>query len=270
MTFDQAQKDIVESEHKRVALFDKNGQQIVPFNSKSVPLEKRLNEIRKRLDSKSTPPGVYQVHAKHYGQKAVPAIYYVSSGDLQAAAESIEFNNTKPQEILVQDLLPAGTVTADQYNELYRQKLELEFRIRELEKEKEELELLVAEIEAEEPEQSGFGLSDNTQQFIKGSLEQVIPLLDKMLQQRDTKLQIEALQVMGQQGQMAQNGAVPPGLVQQESAPPMHGVHDGGGEEISEQEEQYIQAMENLKVMHPDLYHAAMEKMQQSQGGANV
>ena len=171
--------------------------------------------------------------------------------------------------MVVREQLPVGTVPAEQYNELYRENLRLEFELQAKDKTIADLEAELAEVEKEAAAGGGgFGLNDNTREFLQGSLEQVIPLVDKLLEQRDLKLKLQALELTGAP-------AAQPGLAQ--TAPgdfPMHGVYpdhlkegaeDYQGDEITEEEETYIAAMENLQQMHPELYQAAMDKLQTNQ-----
>lgn len=268
MTITEAMEDISASDYKRVALFDKNGEQVVPFNNQSTSLEDRLEEIKKRLDSKVTPPGVYQLKAKHWGNKAVPNIYYVTSSNYETALSDITPDNKAEIIIHEKQSFAPGMLSPDEQNDLFRQKIELEYKVKELERIIEDLEDQISELEEEnDNKKSGFGLSENTQTFLEGTIANVVPLLDKVLQQRDANIGLEYAKLQFQQ-QMAQNNQA---IKQMSDQAPndnqvMHGAHLDQGGEVSEEEESYIVAMENLRRNHPDLYELAMERMREEAG----
>lgn len=266
MELGDIQEDILQSDYKRAALYDVHGENLVPFNSKSVPLEKRLSEIEKRLKSRGTPDGLYQIKAKHWGNKAVANIYYYSKGDPDKTLSEIEVDKVDKIEVIekASPTLPNGTISFDEHQKVLREKLELEYKVKGLEDEIDKLNQYIEELETEEPESSGGLLSDNTQKFISSSLEQVMPIVDKMLEQRDLKLKLDLLkmtngQVAQPQPQIQPNGNGMAGG--QYDTPPMH-LHEDDGAELTEVEEMHLDGMEMLKAQNPELYEKTMRDLQ--------
>lgn len=262
MTYEDVKKDIEDSEYKRVALFNKHGENLVPWNSKNITITRRLTEVRGRLQSKATDDGVYQIHAKHHGAKAVPSVYYVQVGEGLADIEihdPKEVNVIETKEI---EYAKSGFVSMDTHNELFKKNLELEFKIRELEAENKNLNDELDDMVNEEPEQKEGFLSDNTTTFLKQSFENFTPLIEKYMEQRDKRLQLDYLKVMNADPRYAQQQKPLPQHPKQE--PHLHETHEEP-EDISEEEETYIVAMENLKQSHPDLYKLAMERAEEEQ-----
>ena len=198
MTFPEARKDIETSEHKRVCLIDKNSNKLVSWNSQNTPIDKRLKEIQKRLESSATMPGIYQIHAKHYGRDAAPAIYYIQVGEAQQALGDIEIDHPKKVEVHVEK---GATVSYEKYNEIYLENLRLNVEVDRLTDDVEALsliiddkDLIINDLETAEPEKGGF-LSDNNQEFIKSSLEQVLPIADMYFDQQNKKLALEMMRM---------------------------------------------------------------------------
>lgn len=258
LTFDEVMTDVKSSEHKRCSLMDKNGNTIVPFNSQKVKIDQRLAEIEARFNSRTTPDGIYQIHAKHYGQKAVPAIYYVCKGEMQKGLADISIENVETVETETIKTEVIG-FTQDEYNELFRQNMQNEFLI---ERQQLEIDLLksdISELIEAEPESKGF-LSDDTQKFVTGLLDNAIPLIDKLLDQRDTKLKLRALE-----------------LAQAHNPPPKQPAPNNNGQETAHQEtkphfenkedaqdfedEAHIYTMEHLKENNPEAYADLMNQM---------
>lgn len=260
MTFENAREDIIASDHKSAALFSKNGDKIIPYNSKSVKLIDRLNEIGRRMESKSMPDGIYQLKARHYGQDAVPAVYYVSKGDISTGLQEIEVKSKEVPATLNAHL---SEYTPKEYKTLFEQKVELDYKVKAQANEIRELKDQVANLEADidamledEPESTGL-LSENNQKFLSGTVEQLTPLFDKMLQQKDTAQQIEILKL-----QMQMNGGkplTPPGQ-QPVQQPTMHSEHLED-DALTEEEEAHLDAMEILKTQNPELYEVAMQRL---------
>lgn len=266
MTIEEIEKDVMTSDYKRVGLFDNKGNQLVAFNSKSTPLETRFVEIKKRLASQAMIDGIYQVQAKHWGNRVQPVYYYTNVGDAGKGLSDIEIE--KVNEIVVpQNRIETGKVDADKYNELYREKLELEVKIEQYESANEELyqenvrlTTEIEQLEKEVPEDSEQGfLSDSTTKFLSSSIETLIPLADKMLEQRDRNLALKELEL--KMGLLKQQGVTAPSIPQ--NAESQQQPLDDAGNEITDEEEAYILAMENLKATNPELYNMAMARLSQ-------
>lgn len=254
LTFPEIEADIQNSAYKRVALFDVNGQKLVTFNSTSVPLVTRLSEVKKRLGSRATPDGIYQVHAKHWGKNAVANIYYVVKGDEDTALAGIEIDKPKEVTVIQKETanIPVNSVSFDEYRKVVEENNKLQYDIRSLNDTIDNLNTYVAELENEEPEQKGL-LSDNTKEFLSTSIENVIPLIDRYMDQRDVQQKIELIKVTG--GQIVQ-GAQP-----QRQQPATQMDDNGEGEELSEEEEMHLDGMELLKQQNPELYASTMNKL---------
>lgn len=275
MSFEDARRDIEKAEHKRVALFDKNGKKLVAWNSRSTPIEVRINEIQKRLESETTPTGVYQIHAKHFGRDVEPAIYYVHVGEQAEALADIEIKTKSVEIEQPNENLPAsiqkGQPTWEMYNELFREKIELDYRIRELEKEVEDLEEDIVDLEDQvhdltaeaDAAPQGFLSDPNAQSFVQQSVQSLIPIADQYFEMQNKKLALEAMRI---------NGAVPPQMQPPAQQPVQHPQQQmymhpeaGGGEEeeISEHEEFVLSALDNMQRTQPDLYMKVMQDVEQ-------
>lgn len=268
LTFTEAKTDIIESGHKSVSLYDKNGEKLIPFNSSKVPMKERLDEIEKRLNSRSTEDDIYQLKAKHYGSRTRPAVYYVASENY---IENLADNNQVPEKVKTEikqvekPLIDKGHYTAEEYHKLYTEKIELDYELKAANDEIGRLEEIIEDLEKDEPESKGF-LSDSNKEFLSGVMEQVTPLVDKMLSQRDNAQQIELLKI-----QMAQNGHFQPHLKSKNNnhSNPAKNNHQGMEDEeiedevLSDQEEMQLEAMEMLKEQDPELYQRSMRRVKE-------
>ena len=279
MTFPEARKDIETAEHKRVCLIDKNSNKLVSWNSQNTPIDKRLKEIQKRLESSATMAGIYQIHAKHYGRDASPAIYYIQVGDPEQALGDIKID--EPEKVVVQAQTGA-TVSYDKYNEIYLENLRLNVAVDRLTDDVEALtgiiddkDVIIRDLEEAEPEESGF-LSDNNKEFLKSTMEQILPVADMYFDQQNKKLALEMMRMQnptfvqqpngipvqmpnGQppvQGQPVQGQPVTGEQMQHMAAQPSE---DG---EITETEEAQLNALGNMQSLAPEVYAEMMSKLE--------
>lgn len=270
MTFPQISEDIRNCEYKSVALVDKNGRELIPYNSKSVALDKRLTEIQKRLNSIALTPGVYQVHARHWENNTAPVVYYIAVGNQAEAIKDITLEEAIVPAKVKPKNLPAlsdgHNVSWEKYQELLQENLELqttnarlELEINQLRNEIDELEEELEE--AEEGGSKGDFLSDGTKDWINKTIETVTPLADKWLEQRDKQLQIQANQVYLESLKMS--GQKP--VIQQPVQQP--GVSQPGSEteeedELTEEEELILDNFAYLKDIDPELYNKVVSRIE--------
>lgn len=259
MSIEEIKKDVLNSEYKSVGLFDKNGKKLIPFNSKSVSLNNRLDEIVKRLNSKGTPDDIYQIHAKHYGQNIEPSVYYVQKGELETLAEYP--TETKTIEIIEKEPInqlpnPNSFITIQQHNDLYLENMRLQMENERLNNELDRLNDIVEELE--ENQQKPGMLADGTKEFLSTTMETLTPIIDKVLQQQDIKMKLRFME-------LEQNRPTPPQEMQNHPKQVQPQFNENGqlldDENLTEEEELYIDAMENLRNNHPELYETAMQRM---------
>jgi len=256
MTLEEVSTDLTNSGHKRAALFDSNGEQIIGFNNTKTPIADRWKDIQKRLKSKVTSPGIYQVKAKHLGPKSKLAIYYISVGDQDQNLADLELKNIDKVEIVEAETVVTAPplFTPQEYMELQRDVMTKELDVERLEMKIKRLEEDLAA--AQENEQEEGLLSEGTKSFLSDSLETLVPIVDRVLDQRDKNIRLEALRIAqgnpnGKQAPAAQNGQ----------------AIDAGAEDdfLSENEEQELALMARLKEENPELYAQIMDMDQEEE-----
>lgn len=258
MSFPEIKKDILSCDYKRTALYDKNANLLIPWNSKNVPIASRLQEVEKRLQSKAMRAGIYQVHAKHFDTNSLPSIYYVQVGDLDESLADIEIKSEFPMTKKDEQLPAAnGFVSLTQYNDLYLECLQLRSDNTRLQNDietlQDEIEALQDEIDTT-PKDSGGLLSDGNKQFFQSLAETAVPLLDRMLEQRDKALNIRVLEL----DQMNRT-TTPPQAAPQKFTPMSDQVQD---DELSEHEEKVLDALAHLQETQPEIYAEMISKLE--------
>jgi len=194
LTFDEIKTDIIESDFKRVGLFDSEGKQMVSFNNTITPLDKKLDEIEKRLKSRSTEDGIYQIRTKDHGKGSRSATFYTAVGDI--SGETIQTAEQPNINELIK--LQAQNMTPANYDELMHSKIEaatLQVKIKALEDENKKLKETIEDLESELNELSETPKENKTQTFIENTLQTIAPLADKFLQQRDDSLKLQLMQM---------------------------------------------------------------------------
>jgi len=259
MTFADAFKDIKDAQHKRVSLLDRNGNTIVPFNGTKIDTSQRLEEIEARFNSKTLADGVYQIHAKHFGNKAVPGIYYVCKGEMSSGLADIEIETEEVHiEPIIKGTSPARGFTQEEYNGLYRTNMHNEVEIERLTIENAALNLELDELANAEPEKRSGFLSEDTQTFLSAAFEQVIPIIDKVLDQKDQKIRLEALRIAQGNSSTVQPKQTQP--LQDEDAPVMH-TQMSEDEEQELEDDAHMMTMEHLRDNDPTAYRDLMNQM---------
>jgi len=272
MTWQEVHDDIIASEHKRVSLKDINGKEIVPFNNTKHKIDVRLKEIAARVNSSVTPDGVYQVHAKHYGSRAVAAIYYLCKGDQEEGLADIQVTTHEEVEQMITGHEPKAFTQAE-YNDLYRRHMHQEFEIERLEMKIDQLEQDLDILDTDP--RSGGLLSDSNKEFFGTIMDNVIPLTEELLKQRGDKIQLQALEIAGKYGQAGQqplnadnlnlnpqnNEPENPDL--NEDAPAMHTVLADDEQQL--EDEAHMYTMETLKAQNPEAYADIMNQMAERQ-----
>lgn len=171
---------------RHLALYDSGANALTSFNAPGENRRARkFNEIKKYLLNPNTPDGVYIIKTKDKikGSNQATIDYHIVKGnpggspEAPATIQPIVYN--QPQQNNSADL------TIDQV-------IELKSKVARLEIENENLRAKIEELEDELEDQSlDEAPGSTTTDFISSLAENLTPLLDKFLNQRDKKLQIE-------------------------------------------------------------------------------
>lgn len=268
MKFEDVKKDILNSAYKRCALCDKNGNYLITFNHRNMNINDRLEEIEKRMKSVAMKPGVYQIHAKNFENNSEPGIFYVGVGTQAQQIEDIEIIEPGKTRIELPSLMADGTkVDYETYRELLEENIQLRLQVQTLQIEIRHLEEDIDELECELEEGGGSAMADNNQKFFTNLAETLVPLADKFLEQRDKQLNLTANALALQYGvqqpgvkQPAKQQFKPPVQQQQTMAEEEEEEEE---EELTEEQEMQLDALENMRINHPEVYAQMMQKIQE-------
>jgi len=192
-----------------MGLFQADGKQIVAFNPNSIPVKKRLEEIKLRLTSKQMPDGIYLIKCRSVNKKeAVTDDYPIMKGelddeDLKEAGKQLTGSSANLSE-------NPAVITYTEVLDLKVQltKLELENanqakRIEELEKQVEELEEELEDLEEEnetlsEKEET---LGDRAQSWVDSLAKIAVPAIEKHFEQKDKEMKLRMIELYNKNGQ---------------------------------------------------------------------
>jgi hypothetical protein len=202
-TLEEIEDDIMTNSSTRVCLMDSKSKKLVAWNSNKTPLNQRWDDVKARLNSKATPDGMFQIHAKHHGHNVEPIVYYYQKGN-PAASQALTnpnlsddyINNLNPEPLFKFD--QNHTVTnADHltlHKEFFEVKTENEYlkkRIEELEENIDQLNVIIDE--KEDDDENGF-LSDS-KNWLSDIAAQAFPLIQEAITLRKQKMGLEAMRL---------------------------------------------------------------------------
>ena len=174
--------------YRHVSLTDSKGLTIIPFNSNAVPVDKRLMEITRRLDSFACGPGLYNVNFKNNVTKKAHVDTYSIQKDRQDLSEPT-VTVVHEEKIVSPDVCSYDEALKMQVE---NERLKMENAI--LSKENENLSECVKEFE-EEQEGLGEPEPNNVQTWITQILEVGMPILDKHLELKQRELELRAIEL---------------------------------------------------------------------------
>lgn len=188
ITIQDFDKVNAQQKYRYLSLEDMSGAVIVPFNSAKISPSDRLKEIKTRMQAQ--PGNVIVIKGKTTASpKAKSDVYYIAKNP-ELLSEEPETIEIKAVEIPSRPAIDPGVNVRS-----YEYVLELEVKVKALELENEKLKDDIADLEDALSEAQG--LADSAPQenpifgWLKGTIEQSMPLVDKLLEQRDKRLALE-------------------------------------------------------------------------------
>jgi len=95
-------------------------------------------------------------------------------------------------------------------------------------------------------------LSERNKDFFESTIDTLTPLVDRILDQKEYRLKLDHLYLT--------NG-VPDGKQPPRNATEKNEVEEQEGDEITDEEEVHMDAMENLKENFPEVYNIALQRL---------
>jgi hypothetical protein len=192
ITLNEFKKIHAQQKYKYLCLEDLNGETVVPFNSPKVPALTRLKEIETRMQAQ--PGNVFILKSKTTASpKAKADVYYIAKdpGLAESEAHAIEIQAIELPSRAPVD--PSVNVRSFEYV------LELEKKVNRLELENVSLRKDIDDLEDQLSQAESLADNAPTESpifgWLKGTLEQSMPLVDKLLEQRDRKIKLEELRL---------------------------------------------------------------------------
>lgn len=187
MEFDEIKDDCLNTDVKRVALHDSDDNILISYNNTNTPIETKLEQIEKKLSSRSLPDGIYKIKTKDFGHGTKPSTYYCKKGEIKNEIVNLADpmplqNNSNAYESKYMDLLHEN-------HKINLEKVRLELEIKRLEDKIDDLENDIEGLADQAPE------SNNTQDFLKDTLETITPLVDKYFSQQDEKIKMSKIEL---------------------------------------------------------------------------
>lgn len=268
-------RDEIEGVFNQVALFKTDGTQMMPFNNPKIKVSDRLDAVEKRLDSKSTPNGVYIIKARYHQRDHAPAPFYFAKGDIS--------NVTLSDQPTPAPLPAAKPISTDKAIEITSTNARLEAEIKHLKSENKILaeENAALKEQVEEYEQDlgdGGGEPNVNQEFWSNLAENMVPILEKHYEHKGNELQFKreqlAAQLMQPQNRQPQQ---PPGNAPNNTPNGHNGQQSGQVPEIEQfrgwLDDHDIAQLYQMKQNAPQTYPMAIEKLtarfnqEQAEGG---
>ena len=192
LKIEQIRAELKRQGYRHVGLFTQEGDKIIAFNNAKMPVLERLKEIETRLKSPTLPNGLYYIHAKSgISANTVPDKFPILKG---------RFTSEKPQSVIIhgpETLASEDLYTPAQYMQLRRDLIDSQLYAEQLERQIELANERITELESTQLNDGGTGETtvwDRAQTFLSELLPTVTPMIDKLLDQRDKKLALQALQ----------------------------------------------------------------------------
>lgn len=267
MDIDEIIEDIYEGNFKQAQLCTADGTQLIPFNSNKIPLDERLEAIKKRLANRTTDDGVYIIKARYHNSDKKPGTYYTSKGDNITNVQLADGNQVpaqvQPGTVVIPQSKAADLPTED-IMKINAENARLTAENKHL---KEKVEQLESELDELESEMEGMGEGKPDESFWKSLSENLVPVLEQhykhkgdqlafQRQQLAAQLMNNGQQVPGQQpnGQPAPGQAPPqqePGQMQQDVEIESLPMDPADKEQLYymkyQQPKQYAKTLANLK-----------------------
>jgi hypothetical protein len=260
-TFDQALiKKLIDTGYQHISLENGEGKKIVATNPEKKNFNKKIEEIKKRLNM--LPDGLYQVKANwNYGGAGAPDIFVVKKGNAPIDNATINFQTTplKENSRSVENVLSYEVALQN-----IQKIAQLEAQVRELSKENTRLQLDLEELEKEQSVAplSENGFASSVTSWLKEITPVLLPLADRYFDTENRKLGIKEREQFLQHEGRKKPQVVRPGTSrkkqEQKSVYP-----DLNNEEQLNQffdeleklnEEQFAQACETIKLENPELF----------------
>lgn len=199
-TLEEIEDDIKNTGYKFLSLVKPNGAQIIAFNSGKIDAKMRMNEIRRRLKSKSLPDGLYIILAKSSLQaRNVPDEFPYQKGKAQPLAEDqpIKAAKNNPEVTSFSEVL-----------KLKNRITELEFEVKDKQRRIDELEEELDELEEQLENQPATTLKEPTDDFLsragdwlQKTMITVQPLIDKHFELKEMQIKNDTARLMIQSKQ---------------------------------------------------------------------
>lgn len=250
-----AQLDKLVKDYKFVCLCDSEGSQLVNFNNATTPMKKRLEQIKKRLESPALSDGIYIIKCKDAikGQKADEIIYVKGEG----TAAPVPAAPAPTAKTLKETTEPAVLTYAEAIR-LNSEIKRLEYEVRTLTTERDQYkkDLEAAESELDDLNTAAVAkLSEgapNTLSQLGNSLKEILPSVTALF---DTHFQLKERELKIKENQRQQPAPVQAPI----NAPDI----PGNAFILDDNEQNILNYFEALKTGNPEQYNKIYDSMQQ-------
>jgi hypothetical protein len=190
-TFKESEKLILSQNWKHVCLTDLDGGVLVPNNPHKKPIEPKLREIEKRLETLTD--GVYCVECRNsFGKKLKPENFYVGVGNYNET--ELAEHKPAPQTVVIKEAesnKDKNILSVEQALANIREIEALKSQVKELQALCANYKAEIAELNQELNESSQTGLADvanNIGGWLKDVFPQIVPILDKHFELREKEM----------------------------------------------------------------------------------